>query len=121
MQENGAYDVGVQYKTHIQNKGWEKNWVENGDTSGTSGESLRLEAIEIELTGADADLFDVYYQVHAQNVGWMNLAKNGERAGTAGFGRRLEGIRIQVVPKDMAPTILSEPDVTDAFIDKNAV
>ena len=79
-----------------------------------------MEGIEIELTGADAALFDVYYQVHAQNVGWMNLAKNGERAGTAGFGRRLEGIRIQVVPKDAPATTLSEPVVAVPFIDKDA-
>jgi len=44
-------------------------------------------------------LFDVYYQVHAQNVGWMGWAKNGDSSGTAGFGYRLEGIRIQIVPK----------------------
>jgi uncharacterized protein YjdB len=70
--------------------------VENGALSGTTGESLRLEAIKIELTGADADLFDVNYQVHVQNVGWMDWAQNGEIAGTEGLGYRMEGIRIQV-------------------------
>jgi uncharacterized protein YjdB len=70
--------------------------VENGEVSGTEGESLRLEAIKIVLIGADADLFDVYYQVHVQDVGWMDWAKNGEPAGTEGFGYRLEGIKVQV-------------------------
>ena len=67
--------------------------------SGTSGRGLRLEAIEIRLTGQMARLYDVYYRVHAQNVGWMGWAKNGVRSGTAGFGYRLEGIQVVLVPK----------------------
>jgi uncharacterized protein YjdB len=59
---------------------------------------LRLEAVRIKLVGADADLFDVYYRVHAQNVGWMGWAKNGADSGTSGLGYRLEGIEIMVVP-----------------------
>lgn len=99
-----GYDLGVTYQTHIQNIGWESEtsngWKSNGEMSGTSGMGYRLEAIQIKLTGADASKFDIYYQVHAQNIGWMGWAKNGGSAGTAGFGYRLEGIRIQIVPKD---------------------
>ena len=36
--------------------------------SGTSGESKRLEGIEIRLTGEMADHFDIYYMVHAANL-----------------------------------------------------
>ena len=67
------------------------------------GLSYRLEAIQIKLTGADAQYFDIYYQVHAQNYGWMNWAKNGESAGTAGHSYRLEGIHIAIVKKDENP------------------
>ncbi|MDP2844180.1 MAG: serine protease, partial [Acetobacterium sp.] len=92
-----------------QNIGWQ-NFVTNGLPSGTEGRSLRLEAIEVELTGTDANLFDVYYQVHAQNVGWMGWARNGGQAGTAGFGYRLEGIRIEIVPKgSVAPGTTEDP------------
>jgi len=97
-----GYDLGINYQTHIQNIGWEadteRGWKSNGTMSGTEGLSYRLEAIQIKLTGSDADKFDVYYQVHAQNMGWLGWAKNGESAGTAGFGYRLEGINIVVVP-----------------------
>lgn len=72
--------------------------------SGTYAQSLRLEAIQIKLTGTDTDKYDIYYQVHAENIGWMGWAKNGENAGTAGYSYRLEGIRIKLVPKgDPAP------------------
>lgn len=101
------YDLGITYQTHIQNIGWEaeteRGWKSNGDTSGTEGLSYRLEAIQINLTGADAGDFDVYYQVHAQNMGWLGWAKNGESSGTAGYSYRLEGIHIVIVPKGGNP------------------
>jgi len=117
--DNHGADVGISYQTHIENIGWEadtsRGWKSNGTMSGTSGLSYRLEAIQIKLTGADADQFDVYYQVHAQNIGWMGWAKNGESAGTAGFGYRLEGIRIELVPAGSAA-----PGSTDkAFVERN--
>jgi uncharacterized protein YjdB len=67
--------------------------------SGTEGEGKRLEAIKIQLTGADKNKYDVYYRVHAQNYGWLNWAKNGAAAGTSGLGYRLEAIQIVVVKK----------------------
>lgn len=114
-----GYDLGVSYQTHIQNIGWEaettRGWKANDVMSGTEGLSYRLEAIQIKLTGTDADKFDIYYQVHAQNIGWMGWAKNGESAGTAGFGYRLEGIRIVVVPAGS-----SVPGSTaKAFLERN--
>lgn len=97
-----GYDLGISYQTHIQNIGWEADtsagWKASDAISGTEGISYRLEAIQIKLTGADAEKYDIYYQVHAQNMGWLGWAKNGESAGTAGFGYRLEGIRIVIVP-----------------------
>ena len=107
--ENQKYDGSVIYTTHIQNIGWEAvdeaAWKANGNTSGTSGKSKRLEAIRIKLTGEMAEHYDVYYRVHAQNFGWMGWAKNGAPAGTAGYSYRLEAIQIQLIPKgEDAPT-----------------
>ena len=34
----------VQYRTHIQDIGWESKWAEDGALSGTSGKAKRLEA-----------------------------------------------------------------------------
>lgn len=93
----------VQYRTHIQDIGWESKWAEDGALSGTSGKAKRLEAIQIKLSGKVADNYDIYYCVHAQNVGWLGWAKNGEQAGTAGYAYRLEAIRIKLVPKGKEP------------------
>jgi endoglucanase len=91
-------NLGIRYKTHIQDIGWQE-WKYDGELSGTTGKAKRLEAICIELTGADKDKYDVYYRVHAQNFGWLDWAKNGEAAGTEGYAYRLEAINIVVVPK----------------------
>ncbi len=91
-------DLGIQYTTHCQAYGW-LPWSANGEMNGTEGEAKRLEAIMIQLTGEDADLYDVYYRVHAQTYGWLGWAKNGAPAGTAGYAKRLEGIQIVVVKK----------------------
>ena len=118
---NNTYSGGIQYKTHIQDIGWESSWVKNGEMSGTQGQSKRLEGICIELYGEVADYYDIYYRVHAQDIGWMGWAKNGECAGTAGRSARLEGIQIVLVPKgDPAPGATYEgiTAVTDqAFVE----
>ena len=43
----------LSYKTHVQNRGWEKGYREDGEISGSTGSGLRLEAIEIYLKGID--------------------------------------------------------------------
>lgn len=100
----GLDGVGVEYKTHIQDYGWETEWTSNGGFSGTEGQAKRLEAIMIRLTGENAYLYDIYYRVHVQNFGWTGWAKNGEACGSAGYAYRLEGIEIVIVPSgDPAP------------------
>lgn len=93
------YSGGIKYKTHVQNIGWESSWSQDGEMSGTQGQALRLEGIQIELYGEVAEYYDIYYRVHAQDIGWLSWAKNGECAGTAGRSARLEGIQIVLVPK----------------------
>ena len=78
----------LQYRTHVQNQGWQ-GWTNSGAFSGTKGKALRVEAIQIKLTGSLAQNYDIYYRAHAQNYGWLDWAKNGSSAGTEGFGYRL--------------------------------
>ena len=73
--------------------------------SGTQHRALRLEGIEIKLTGEVADYYDVYYQTHVQDHGWTAWAENGEVCGSAGEGLRLEGIKILLVRKGEAAPV----------------
>ena len=80
--------------------------------AGTSGQSKRLEAIKIKLSGEAANQYDIYYRVHAQSYGWLDWAKNGEAAGSEGYSKRLEGIEIRLVKKgEAAPGSTSRPFV----------
>lgn len=106
----GLENVNVEYRTHIQNYGWEKTWVKNGAMSGTTGKGLRLEAIEIRLSGKNADKYDIYYRTHVRIFGWTDWAKNGESCGSAGYGYRMEAIEIIILPKaNPAPGKTAKP------------
>lgn len=85
-------ELGVTYRTHVQNIGWQ-DYVKDGETSGTSGKSYRLEGINIKLKGPYSNL-KIKYQVHVENIGWQGWKTNGEMAGTEGKSYRLEGIKI---------------------------
>ena len=93
----------VMYKTHVQTFGWQK-WMVNGQMSGTSGKSKRLEGINIKLTNAPYD-GDIVYTTHVQKYGWKDgkptdakstWKKNGEMSGTNGEAKRLEAICIDL-------------------------
>lgn len=119
INSNGAVDEqgnpltgGIKYRTHVERIGWQ-DWVESsidGDSisvmidnqkyAGTMGRSLRLEGIEIQLTGNIANYYDVYYRTHVESKGWMSLVCNGAMSGTEGESKRLEGIEIFLVKKN---------------------
>ena len=47
---NAPAGCGISYKAHVAGLGW-MNTVSNGDVAGTTGQSRRLEAVQIWLTG----------------------------------------------------------------------
>lgn len=83
--------VSTTYRTHVQNEGWQ-GYVSNGEMSGTSGKALRLEGININVSG-NANL-GVCYSTHIENIGWQTPVVNGEMSGTTGQALRLEAIMI---------------------------
>ena len=85
----------VMYNTHIQNEGWEQDFSKkDGEMSGTSGKSLRLEAIKIKLDNLKD--VSIKYQTHVQNIGWQDWKSDGQMSGTSGKSLRLEGIKIKL-------------------------
>jgi uncharacterized protein YjdB len=136
LTNNTGYAGGISYSTHIQSIGWQApvnvsttglSTAEiKGGLSGTSGQSLRLEALTMQVTGVLANHYDIYYRVHAENVGWMSWAKNGETAGTAGMSLRLEALQVVMVPKgNPAPANnyggITTPAGTPRIIDTTAL
>ena len=90
----GENSTNIVYRSNVQKKGW-LPYVYNGKVSGTSGESLRLEALQIQLRNQQFE-GNIMYNVHVQNIGWQGWKINGETAGTIGKDYRLEAIRIKL-------------------------
>lgn len=69
---NETEKYNIKYETHVQDVGWQE-WKKDEEVAGTTGKSLRLEAIQIELH-KNYNL-NIKYQVHIQNVGWQDWKK----------------------------------------------
>jgi len=96
-------DIGVTYRTHIENEGWLQGWMADGATSGSEGKGLRLEAIEMKLTGDVPDDLKIQYQTHLENNGWaQGWVADGDPSGSEGQGLRLEAIEIKLTGADAA-------------------
>lgn len=91
-----AATVGLQYKTHVQDYGWEKSWVTDGNLSGTVGQSKRLEALQVALTGTLPAGAAIETTVHVQNKGNLGPFAMGTLAGTQGQGLRMENIKLEL-------------------------
>lgn len=84
----------LSYQTHVQNIGWQ-GLKKDGEFSGTSGKSLRLEGIKINITN-NGLTGNIQYRTHVQNLGWQDWVSNGSMSGTSGKGLRLEAIQIRL-------------------------
>jgi uncharacterized protein YjdB len=84
---------GVTYSAHVQDKGWQP-YVNDGAQAGTTGKSLRLEAINIKLTGDVPAGASITYEAHVQKIGWQAAESNGAQAGTTGKSLRVEALKI---------------------------
>lgn len=106
----------IYYAVHVQNIGWQ-NEVANGEIAGTTGESLRIEALKMRMTGNVAANYDLYYRVHVENQGWMGWAKDDNPVGTTGMSLRVEALQVMLVQKG-SPAPGSE---SNSFIDGGAI
>ena len=84
----------ISYRTHVQNIGWQ-DYVHNGEMSGTSGQSKRIEAIQMYL-GNLGYSGGVEYNPYIEGIGWQGYVSNNSVAGTSGQSLRLEAIKIRL-------------------------
>lgn len=92
--------IGLKYRSHVQDLGT-LAWVRDGQTSGTTGDALRLEALQIDVEALreKKGYSDVKIDAlaHIQNVGdvtYQNIGKD-TIIGTEGESKRLEGLEFQ--------------------------
>ena len=96
---NPVEDGSVQINANVSGIGWQGWDTPSASEGGTTGQGRAVEAVRLRLTGSLAKDYDVYYRVHASNIGWMAWAKDGEEAGTTGMSCSLEAIQIMLIKK----------------------
>ena len=83
------------YRAHVQGHGW-LNWVYDPSTAGTTGQSRRLEAIQ--MTTSNISNFGICYQAAVAGYGWQLPVCNGGTAGTVGEARQMQELSIWLSP-----------------------
>ena len=96
---NPEEDGSVQIDAHVSGIGWQGWDTPSASEGGTTGQGRAVEAVRLRLTGSLAKDYDVYYRVHASNIGWMAWAKDGGEAGTTGMSCSLEAVQIKLIKK----------------------
>lgn len=75
------------YRAYCQTYGW-KDWVDDGEVTGTVGEGKRMEAIQFDMKS------QITAQCHCQSYGDMNPVAPGNIAGTVAESKRMEAIKL---------------------------
>lgn len=87
-----AAAASVVYQVHGQNYGWQGE-KRDGQTGGTTNQSLRMEGIKAGIRGIGGSL---EYRVHVEGYGWLPWTSNFNLAGTVGESRRIEAIEFRL-------------------------
>lgn len=87
---NAAEAPTLEYQTHVENYGWMD--AVNGGVAGTTGKSLRLEALRLHLNDEEVSL---NFDVHVENYGWLRGLTESDLIGTTGRSLRMESIVIR--------------------------
>ena len=82
-----AASITYPYTGHVQDVGWQ-GVAGDGTVAGTTGQALRLEALQFTWPGQTA-------QGHVQDVGWQPITSgDSTMVGTTGQSLRLEAVRL---------------------------
>ena len=94
-----SFAPSADYEVHGQNYGWTEGEKRDGDLAGTTGRSLRLEALRLSVKGDNGQGIDglgITYRVHMKDIGWGEWVSDGVTAGTEGQSRRIEAAEIKL-------------------------
>lgn len=101
-----ANQYDIYYRVHSAGYGW-LGWAKNGDSAGTTGLNIQIEAVQIKLAAKGGDhgassapafisVPALTLQAHVATLGWMNPVGNGGVAGTTGRSLAIEALKLSV-------------------------
>ena len=73
-----ASSPSIEYRAHVESDGW-LEFEMNGDTAGTTGQSKRMEALQMFMYNSQ---MTICYAAHVANIGWQAPVCDGTIAGT---------------------------------------
>ena len=85
----------LNYQAHVSNIGWQTE-VKEGEIAGTTGKSLAVEALRLNMVLPEGIEGGIEYAAHVSNIGWQKSVQNGEIAGTTGKSKCIEAIKINL-------------------------
>ena len=85
----------LSYQAHVATIGWQ-GVKTNGNTAGTTGKGLAIEALAIGIANNPAGSTAIQFNAHLADIGWQGLRYNGSIVGTTGQGRQMEAIQIKL-------------------------
>ena len=98
LKNNTGYEGSLSYRAYVKKKGWTA-WSASGKMIGTKKKNLRIEAIQIKLTGELAAHYSVEYKASVSSLsdsqGWV---RDGALAGTMYNTKRIEELQVRLVP-----------------------
>ncbi len=87
-------DPVISVSAHVENIGWMSSVSGKNVSVGTTGRSLRMEAIRFTLSEEMKELGGIEITAHVQDIGWMRTVSDDQTAGTTGRSLRMEAIRL---------------------------
>lgn len=100
LQIENADKLGIVANCYMNGK-----WLEEkpqGEVIGVPGGGQAIQAVSFNLFGENAKDYDIFYNAHISNIGWIGFCRNGEPCGRTGDPSkyRVEAIQIFVSPKN---------------------
>jgi uncharacterized protein YjdB len=83
----------LSYQAHCSSVGWQAA-VSSGEQAGTTGKSLGLEALRVQVLGADSG--SVQISGHISNVGWQDYVDGASYAGTVGKSTSIQAVKLRL-------------------------
>lgn len=81
------------YRVFTQQRGW-LPWASSKETTPTSNDGDKVQAIQIRVKGYTAELDDLYYKVVLNDGTALDWAKNGQTTGTIGTDKYIVAIKV---------------------------
>ena len=104
LKNETGYSGSISYRAYVRKKGWTK-WADSGKKVGTKRKNLRIEAVQIKLTGELAKHYFVEYKAsissYSDRQGWVH---NTAIAGTKSNSKRIEVLQVRLVPVEKNST-----------------